>query len=77
MIILFSDINKLVRHGQFGKMLEKIGLTEYSSTQHPHLPEPNSWFRGKQQIAGVWCSPDLVAKTACFFPLVLALETTC
>eukprot|EP00957_Ditylum_brightwellii_P054242 4107436-Ditylum_brightwellii.AAC.1 len=54
-------------------MLEKIGLTECSSTQHLHLPKPNSWFRRKQQIAGVWFSPDLVAENSMLLPFGLGI----
>jgi hypothetical protein len=67
-LILFADVNESVRRGKFGKYMAQLGLVESLSSLHHDLPETKSWFRGKNQITGVWCSPCFNPSTCLLLP---------
>eukprot|EP00957_Ditylum_brightwellii_P012563 949564-Ditylum_brightwellii.AAC.1 len=40
-------------------MMKAVGICESLSTRYHNIPETKSYFRGKEQIQGVWLSPEI------------------
>ena len=55
-IVLAIDGNESLRDGVLARELRRLNLKELLTDKFPTVPPPNSWFRGRDQIDGIWTS---------------------
>ena len=68
-IVLLMDANDIVFDGQLSKALMEDGLEMKEAVHSTRKgPGPNTYFRGKTSIDGIWHTPDLVLSSASYLP---------
>ena len=73
-VILTIDANEHVVSGSLAKQLRRLGLAEAYCSKFAPKGGPASYFRGRHQIDGIWCSLNVIPTAVTLCPFHFGVE---